>query len=125
MTKPLLSNSQMASIQRLAESGMQVDVVLKRPIFGSDDLGDGAFDKAPEVVARCKGYLRQTGGDTTGDADVGSIGTSSTYELGVPVGTNAHPRDIAEINGKTYYVQDVRDDETWPAMTNLLLRRRE
>lgn len=125
MSKPLLSNSQMASIQRMAEAGMQVNVVIKRPVLSSDDLGDGAYDPEPEVVATCKGYLRQTGGDTTGGVDVGSLVTSSTYELGIPVGTNAFPRDIAEIGGKTYYVQDVRDDETWPAMLNLTLRRRE
>lgn len=123
--KPLLSNSQMASIQSLAESGMQVDVIIKRPVFSSDDLGDGAFDPDPEIIATVKGYLRQIGGDTTGDADAGSVVTSSTYELGIPIGTPAHPRDICEINEKTYYVQDVRDDETWPAMLNLTLRRRE
>lgn len=123
--KPLLSTSQLQSIQQLAESGMQVDVVIKRPVFGSDDLGDGAVDEDPEVIATVKGYLRQIGGDTTGDVDGGSIVTSSTYELGVPIGTPAHPRDICEIGTKVYYVQDVRDDETWPAMLNLTLRRRE
>ena len=123
--RPLLSDSQMASIQKVAEAGMQVDVVIKRPVFSSDDLGDGAYDPDPEIVAECKGYLRQIGGDSTGGVDGGSVVTSSTYELGVPVGTDAHPRDLVEIRGKTYYVQDVRDDETWPAMTNLALRRRE
>lgn len=123
--KPLLSTSQLMAIQKLAESGMQVDVIIKRPIFSSDDLGDGAVDPDPEIVAEVKGYLRQIGGDTTGDVDAGSLVTSSTYELGVPVGTDAHPRDICEILGKTYYVQDVRDDESWPAMVNLTLRRRE
>lgn len=131
--KPLLSASQMANIQKVALSGMQVPVVIKRPEFGSDDLGDDAFDEAPATVVQPSsvlregvlyGYLRQTGGDTTGGLDVGQITTSSTFELGIPIGTDVRARDIAVIGGKNYFVQDVLDDDTWPAMWNVTMRHR-
>lgn len=122
------------AIQRLAESGMQVEVSILRPVYGSDDLGDDAFDQDPVAVTqpgdvlrggKLMGYLRQTGGDTQGDIDVGQVVTTSTYELGLPIGTDVTQRDIAVINGRRYAVQDVLDDETWPAMLNVILRRRE
>jgi hypothetical protein len=134
MTKPLLSDSQMISIQKVALAGMQVEVTIKRPVFGSDDLGDGAFDPTPAVVTqpasalrggKLYGYLRQTGGDTVGGFDAGLLATSSTYELGLPISTIVTARDIAVINGRDFFVQDVLDDETWPAMLNCVLRRRE
>lgn len=131
--KPLLSNSQMAAIQRVAMAGMKVAVVIKRPVFSSDDLGDEAVDENPLAVVQPSsvlrdgtlfGYLRQTGGDTTGGVDAGAIVTTSTFELGVPFGANVQARDIAVIGGREYRVQDVLDDETWPAMLDITLRYR-
>jgi len=131
--KPLLSNSQMAAIQKVAMSGMKVEVVIKRPIFTEDDLGDEAVDENPLPVVQpgsvlrngiLFGYLRQTGGDTTGGVDSAAVVTTSTFELAVPIGANVQARDIAVIHGRDYRVQDVLDDETWPAMLDVTLRYR-
>lgn len=131
--KPLLSASQLANIQKVALSGMQVAVIIKRPVFGSDDLGDDAFDEDPQVVSQPSsvlrsgvlyGYLRQTGGDTTAGLDIAQVTTTSTFELGVPIGTDVVAKDIVVIGGKEYFVQDVLDDDTWPAMWNVTLRHR-
>ena len=131
--RPLLSSSQLGAIQRMAESGMQVEVTVKRPVFESDDLGDGAFDTDPEVVSqpasvlrdgKLMGYLRQTGGDTTGGFDSGSIVSTGLFDLGLPIGTDILTRDLVVIKGREYWVQDVMDDETWPAMLDITLRHR-
>jgi len=131
--RPLLSNSQMAAIQQLAMSGMKTEVVIKRPVYGSDDDGDEAVDTSPATVTQPSnvlrngtlfGYMRQTGGDTQGGVDAGSIVTTSTFELGLPVGTDVQARDIAVVHGREYKVQDVLDDETWPGMLDVTLRYR-
>ena len=112
---------------------MQVEVTVKRPVFESDDLGDGAFDTDPEVVSqpasvlrdgKLMGYLRQTGGDTTGGFDSGSIVSTGLFDLGLPIGTDILTRDLVVIKGREYWVQDVMDDETWPAMLDITLRHR-
>lgn len=118
--RPLLSDSQLLAIQAVGQSGMKVDVIFRRPDWDENDV---PIEPVP-IVARCKGYLRQTGGATVGGVDMGMITTSSTFELGVPIGTNVLPRDNAEIGGRIYEVQDVLDDETWPAMLNVTLRHR-
>lgn len=132
--KPLLSPSQLGAIQRMAESGMQVEVIVKRPVFVSDEDGDGGYDTSPDVVSqpvsvlregKLFGYLRQTGGDTTGGFDTGALVTTGLFNLGLPVGTDIVARDIAVIRDREYRVQDVMDDETWPAMLDVTLRHRE
>jgi hypothetical protein len=129
--RPLLSASQLGAIQGVALSGMQTPIIIKRPVVGSDELGDDATDPAPAVVVQpdsvlvggvLLGNLRQIGGDVTGGIDVSRIQTTSTFELGLPIGTNVLTRDIAVIFGHDYIVQDVLDDETWPAMLNCILR---
>ena len=131
--KPLLSNSQMAAIQRTAMAGMKTAVVVKRPNFTSDDLGDEAFDEDPPVVVQppsvlrdgvLYGYMKQTGGDTQGGVDIAQIVTTSTFELGLPIGTDIRSRDLVLASGKEYKVQDVLDDETWPGMWDVTLRVR-
>lgn len=129
--KPLLSDAQLAAIQMVGRSAMKVRVVVKRPVFTSGVLGDDETDVNPAVVSQPSsvlingallGYLRQTGGDTTGGIDVAGIQTTHTYELGLPIGTDVAIRDRVEIGGKTYAVQEVLDDESWPAMLNCVLR---
>lgn len=117
--KPLLSDSQLLAIQRVGQSGMRVDVIVRRPDYDENDV-----PIAGPIVAECKGYLRQTGGANVGAIDNGMIVTSSTFDLGVPVGTDVLPRDNVEIGGRIYEVQDVLDDETWPAMLDCTLRFR-
>ena len=133
MVRPLLSDSQMAAIQRTALAGMKVEVVILRPNFTSDDLGDEAFDEDPQPVTQpasalrdgtLYGYLRQTSGDTQGGVDIGMVVASSTFQLGVPLSADVASRDIALINGSRYVIQNVNDNETWPAMLNLDMRLR-
>lgn len=132
MVKPLLSDKQLMAVQAVGRSAMKVEVVVKRPVFTAGVLGDDESDTNPSVVTQPKsvldrgrllGYLRQTGGDNVGGVDVGRVQTTSTFELAVPVGTEIHSRDIAVIRGLEYVVQDVLDDETWPALLNCTLRR--
>ena len=123
--KPLLSASQLTAIQQVGQSGMQVDVVFKRPVFGSDELGDDAPDQDPQIVAQVKAYVREVGGDVAGGVDVARITTTRTFEIGVPIGTDVQARDIAIVNGREFRVSQVDDDDTWPNMLNCSVRRAE
>jgi len=135
--RPLVTDNQMMALQRTAESSYRVPVTIKRPVFSSDDLGDDAFDAEPETIDQPQavlrdgvlyGYLRQTTGATVGSVDLGQIVTMSTYELALPVGTDVLPRDVAEVTTRgrivhDFFIQDVQDDETWPALLNCILRQ--
>lgn len=132
MVKPLLSDRQLAAVQAIGRSALRAVVVVKRPVFTAGVLGDDEADMNPQVVSqpssvldrgRLLGYLRQTGGDTVGGVDVGRMQTTSTFELALPVGTDIRSRDVVVIRDLPYVVQDVVDDDTWPAMLNCTLRR--
>ena len=129
--KPLLSPSQLTAFQRTALTSLATPVVIKRPVTGSDDLGDDVYDANPAVVVQpdsvlrsgvLYGFIRQTSGDNVGGIDLGRVQTTSTLELGLPIGTDVLTRDIAVIEGLEFIVNDVLNPETWRGMLNCTLR---
>lgn len=129
--KPLLSDRQLAAMQNVGRTGMRVKVIIRRPTYAPGVLGDGERSLVAAAVTQPSkvlvngnllGYLRQTGGDVTGGVDISRIQTTSTFQLGLPIGTDVRTRDQAVINGEVYAIQNVLDVETWPAMLDCVLR---
>ena len=128
----LLSDSQLAAIQKTAMLGMQTDVRILRstPDTGLD-LTDDPYGSSPGTPAAVtppiggvKGWLHSTP-TPTASIDAGQLITVNTYRLWVPVDTDIRPRDRVEIGSQTYVVTDTTADSTWPALLSCSLRLAE
>lgn len=127
---PLLSTSQLESVQSLALRGMTTPVTILRrtvstPILASDDYGDDEVTYAETRESRrtvVKGwfYSRPT---STIIEDTGQIVTANTYRLYLPVGTDILAGDEVSVGTDTYIVVDTTAESTWPALLNVSLRK--
>jgi len=129
----LLSDSQVAAIQKTGLLGMQTPVQILRgdPSTGLELTDDpyGSSPGTPEAVTppmgvTVKGWLHSTPTPTQ-TVDHGREITINTYRLWVPVGTDILPRDRVVIGTQTYIVTDTTADSTWPAVLNCSLRLAE
>ena len=120
---PLLSPKMLALMQKHARRGMQTQVQIQRPVFGSDIRGDDEYDRDPNVIGSTLGWLHSK--PTREMTQDGGIVTVNTYRLNLPVGTDIRPRDRCLINDNIYVVVDTTADETWPTMLDCSLRLRE
>jgi hypothetical protein len=127
---PLLSLSQLSSIQKIALLGMTTPITILRRIvdFGMD-MDDNPYGSSLEYtnVTPSDGVLGMLHSTPTPEAriDDGQLITVNTYRLWVPVGTDIKPGDHIVIAMNTYVVSDTTVDETWPAFLSCSLRLKE
>ena len=124
MTTPLLKASQLIEIQRTALRAFTTQATLRRPVFGSDVLGDDATDPNPQVIGTVMGWLTSSPASEP-SLDGGNLVTANTHRWSCDVASGIRPRDLLDIGTNTYVVTDTTADETWPAMLNCALRLRE
>lgn len=123
MTKPLISDSQMASLQKVAIGQFETTATIVRPPFDADETGDGQGGK-PKTIGTVVGWLTSAP-SAEGQIDSGSFVTANTYRWNCAVGTDIRPRDFLDIGSNRYVVTDSTADETWPTMLSVSLRLRE
>lgn len=123
MTKPLISNAQLASLQKIAARQFDTEARLLRPSFDADETGDGQGGK-PVFIETIVGWLTSAP-SAEGQVDSGSFVTANTYRWNCAVGTDIRPRDFLDIGSNRYVVTDSTADETWPTMLSVSLRLRE
>lgn len=133
MAGKLLTDSQLAAIQKTAMLGFQTDVTILRsdPSAGLELTDDpyGSSFGTPEAVPppygqTIKGWLHSTP-TPVATIDSGQEITVNTYRLWLPVGTDIRPRDRVQIGSNTYVVSDTTADSTWPALLSCSLRLAE
>lgn len=127
----LLTDRQMAAIQKTAMLGMQTDVQILRATPDSGlDLTDNPYGSSPGTpvdatpVGGVRGWLHSTP-TPVATIDAGQLITVNTYRLWVPVDTDIRPRDRVVIGANRYVVSDTTADSTWPALLACSLRLAE
>lgn len=120
---PLLSASQLAAVQRVAETGMTDLVTIQRPVQTNTAYGDDE-NITYTTVGTCRAWFRSVP-TVVAAADTGALVTVNTYRLLVPVGTDILPKDQVLTGGETYLVTDTTAESTWNPYLQVSLRRRE
>jgi hypothetical protein len=120
---PLVSAAEVASLRADYERGFTTLATIKRPDFGSDELGDDAVDTDPATIGTVYGWL--SGGPTAEPTNDGGIVTVNTHRFDTFVGTDIRPRDQLVIGGRSFTVTDTNTDETLPLSLSCTLRSRE
>lgn len=120
----LVSDAELASLQADFARSFTTTATIKRPEFGSDELGDDAFDEDPATVGTVKGALSSSVAATAG-LDGSAIVTTTTYRWNCPVDTDIRPRDRLVIGSNEYVVTDTTADESLPICLSVSLRLRE
>lgn len=125
------SQAELGSIRKLAQLGMQTDVLIKRyynavhdehNIYGDDDL-----DFIPSSIpteANVKGWLYSSPSPVISVIG-GRIGLVNTYRLYLPVGTQIESGDRVVIGINEFIVSDTTDESTWLPLLAVSLRRVE
>lgn len=124
----LLSDAQLNAIQNVAMRGMQTDVTIMRQTTNLGlETADGPYGSEPSVPAAAasgnvtvKGMLHSIANDLM-SLDAGQLVAVHEHRLWVPVGTDIRNGDRVSINGKQYVVNDVANDETWPAFLGVMI----
>ena len=118
MTAPLISDSEMAALRGVAESGMQTDVAIyQRTTVQTDDGQESVWTLGSMV----KGWLYSTPTPVITLVS-GEMTTVNTYRLFVPVGTAISPGDHAVIGAQTFIVSDTTRESTWQPLLRCSLR---
>lgn len=119
----LLSNSQMAALQKVAMRGMKTPITIMRRTTADTAYGDDEEVTFP-VVGTTKGWFFSRPTPVQED-DAGSLVTVNTYRLFVPVGTDVRPGDRISVDSTTFVVSDTTAESTWLPLLNVSLRRKE
>lgn len=118
----LISASELAALQDLAQSGMVTTVsVYSQTIEKTDDGQKTTYPASPSFTVQ--GWLyNQTGpGGTIGVLDGGG-GISQQIRLMVPVGTVIVSGDKVVVDGEAFYCQFTSNDDTYPTSLKCYLR---
>lgn len=123
----LLSDAQMAAIQKVGRSAMTMDcAIYKRQPYAHDNsnpFGDDIITYAATAVT-VKGWLVPSS-NVDFSMDVLQVIASGNFILRVPAGTDIEPRDKVVISGDTYYVSESTVEQSWPEWVTARLRRRQ
>lgn len=122
-TKPFFSDSQMASLRKIALTGMTTKVVIHRRETSDDPYGDDEVVTYRPIVTT-KGWLFSHTSPVQ-EQDTGSLVTSGNYRLYLYVGTDIKVGDRVIANGDTYVVSDTTSESTWQALMVVALRKRD
>jgi hypothetical protein len=107
----LVSDSEMAALRGLAESGMVTEVtILVRATVVTDDGQENVWATGDTV----NGWLYEvTPMGTALGAIAGAVGITETFSLRVPVGTAVNSGDHVAIGSTIYTVQHTNADNTY------------
>jgi len=123
MSGPLLSTSQLRSIQSMGERGMNTTVqIYSKSAYGKDPTNPyGDDDVAYGSPATVKGWLVTKPTERL-DVSSGQVQTLATHQLRVPVGTAILPGDKVTIGSEEFVVVDATNEQSWPEWTVAYLR---
>jgi hypothetical protein len=132
MTKPytILSENQMESLRRVAESAMTTPVTIMRRVgetgleITDDPYGSSVSFSNVTPAGGCLGWLHSVP-TPVATVESGAIVTVNTYRLFLPHDIDVRPGDHVTIASDTYVVSDTTANETWPALLQCSLRLRE
>lgn len=124
----LLSDGQLASLQKVAKLAMQTTVrIYRRAVTTGLETSDpnpyGSSD-AYALVATVKGMLHSEP-TPVAQIDGGQLVTVNTYTLRLESTADITNGDRVTIGANTYVVADTTADETWPAILACSLRLAE
>ena len=109
----LISASELAAIQAVAESGMNTSVYIQRRVTNRDDE-DGWTETWVEDTQSVLGWLYEfTPGGATIGVIAGQMGLSESVWLRVPIGTNISSGDRARIGSNVFKIEHTNEDSTY------------
>jgi len=121
----LLTDNQLAAIQRVGEQSFKVTCVLRKRLpFGKDlsnPMGDSDISYATST-STFKGWLVPT---NTIDFTMGvsQIISAGNFRLRIPHTYDPEPGDKITIESKDYFVSESTTEQTWPEWITVRLRR--
>ena len=118
------SDTQVSYLRNFALRGMatQITIVRQRMVNDSSPYGDDLL--VEETVGTAMGWIWSTP-NRERQLEAGSLVTANVYRLYVPVGTDIQPADIIRSGDLSFIVVDTTSENTWKALLNVSLRRRE
>jgi len=126
MAIKVLSDKQLAAVQKIGEAFMRADVVITHRVhtmtkdptnpFGDDDV---SFEPITTTV---KGWIKPIIGSNF-DQGVGMVYALGEFWLRVPAGTQMDPHDEILVNGIGYVIVDDNVEQSWPEWSVARLRR--
>lgn len=120
----LVSDSQIASLRKIAELGMQTDVVIHKRTFNDTNPYSDDEVIATDVPTVVRGWLRTSPAGEIKSL-TGQIAVVTTHRLLLPVGTDITSGDQVTIDGTTYTVQETTQSNTWRVLIHCQLERTE
>lgn len=107
----LLSTSELAGIQNLAEQGMDSTATILTRITIEDADGQHSEWATVGDDVKCWVYQQTPIGGTLG-AIAGAVGISQTFSIRMPIGTPVNSGDHLVVKSLTYLVEQTNDEST-------------
>lgn len=120
----LVTDSQMASLRTVIESGMVTEVTIFNRNRADNAYGDEQTETWPGDGVVVQGWLR-TVPEGTIDVVSGVMADVAIFRLFVPVGTNVNNGDRVDIDGRRFIVTDTNKESTYQTALKCSLRRAE
>lgn len=118
----LISDSELAALQGLAESGMTATVAIyNRTTEVTDDGQASVYPSTASSTVLGWLYEMTGNGAQLGILD-GAEGISELFRLMVPIGTTLASGDKVVISGRTFIVQHTNLGDTYPTSLKAYLR---
>lgn len=119
----LLKPSQLQSIQKIGETGMNISVQIQRRDAMAKDpahpYGDDIVTFGAAITVKAWLVTKPTERLDVGQGEVRSI---STHQLRVPVGTVIRAGDKVTVGSEEFVVTDATNEQSWPEWTVAYLR---
>lgn len=113
----MISAAQLAAMQATANAALDQTITIKRGAKTSD--GAGGSSLVWNTIATVSGNLAQPSGQLMQNYDY-LIGTTTTWMVRVPVGTNVLENDQLVIGSLTLKVQAILQPQSYQTSTRLL-----
>lgn len=114
----MLSASQLAAMQAIANAALDQSITIKRNTGGVSD-GAGGKSEADTIITTVNGNLAQPSGQLMQNYDY-LIGTTATWMVRVPVGTNVLENDLLFVGGQKLRVQVILQPQSYQTSMRLL-----
>lgn len=114
----MLSAAMLAAMQATANASLDVSVTIKRNTAGVSD-GAGGSSEVDTTIATVNGNLAQPSGQLMQNYDY-LIGTTTTWMVRLPVGTNVLENDILLVGSLKLRVQAILQPQSYQTSLRLL-----
>jgi hypothetical protein len=109
----LISDSEMAAIRQVAESGLITPVYLQTKVIDRE-AADGWSETWTEATTPVNGWLYEiTSSGATLDRVAGAVGLAETLWLRLPAGTVIAAGDRARVGSSIFVIQHTNDESTY------------